>query len=188
MSHLIINSLVVICFAMVGSGCTSYTSKPPINEHFEPKTKETISNFTYEIDSPWKDSRFRKSAYEATQKIIPNAQDNSSQLTPTPTPTPELEIKISEFSSGGACVQDYLTGLSLGLIPSWCTRSRVFKFDYILNNNHGFCRQKTYSINSTVFSHLTALPFALLSTENQPLTIYQAALKDFLQEGQCTSR
>lgn len=26
MSHLIINSLVVICFAMVGSGCISYNS------------------------------------------------------------------------------------------------------------------------------------------------------------------
>lgn len=186
MRHLIINSLVVVSFGMVGSGCTSYTSTPPINEHFEPKTKETTSSFTYKIDSPWKDSRFGKNAYEVTQKIIPNAQDNSSKLVPPL--TPELEIKISEFSSGGACAQDYLTGLSLGLIPSWCTRPNLFRFEFTLNNSHGFCRQKTYAISSMTFSHLTVIPFALLNTENKPLTIYQTALKNFLQEGQCTTR
>lgn len=186
MRHLIINSLVVICLAMVGSGCTTYTSTPPINEHLEPKTKEAISHFTYETNSPWKNSRLGKSAYEATRKIIPNAQDNSSKLTSSL--TPELKIKISEYSFGGACTQDYLTGLSLGLIPSWCTRPDLFTFDFTLNNNHGVCRQKTYSISATSFSHLTAIPFALLSSENQPSTIYQSALIDFLQEGQCTTR
>lgn len=186
MRHSIINSLIAINFAITCSGCTSYTSKSPINEHFEPRTKETISSFTYKMDSAWKDSRFAKSAYEATQKIIPNAQDNSSRLIAPR--FPELEIKISEIPSGGACVQEYLTGLSLGLIPSWCTRPNLFRFDFTLNNSHGFCRQKSYSISSISFSHLAVIPFALLSTESKPLTIYQAALKDFLQEGQCTTR
>lgn len=179
------NYLVGISIAIMCSGCTTYASDPKINERVEHKTLEVVSSFTYEVDAPWKNSRFAKRAYDATQHIIPKAQDNSSRLIASPLPA--VEIKISESSSGGACAQEYLTGLSLGLIPSWCTRPNLFKFDFILNNHHGFCRRKTYSISSVTFSHLTVIPFALLSADNQPLTIYQAALKDFLQQDQCTT-
>ncbi|WP_426115332.1 hypothetical protein [Pseudomonas sp. DSP3-2-2] len=178
-------SLVVFSSVIVGSGCTSYASKPIISDRVESGKKEMISSFTYEVDAPWKDSRFGKSAYEVTQKMIPTAKDNSSRSIAST--LPELEIKISEFSSGGACTQEYLTGLSLGLIPSWCTRPELFKFNFTLINKQGFCRQKTYSIGSMTFSHITVIPFAMFNTDNQPLTIYQAALKDFLQEGQCAA-
>ncbi|KRP66705.1 hypothetical protein [Pseudomonas orientalis] len=186
MRRLKANGFMFISIAIFCSGCTSYSSQPTINEPAEPDTQEIISSFSYAINSPWKDSRFGKDAYAATLKVIPNAQDaDSSFATST---LPALEIKISEFSSGGACGQDYLTGLSLGLIPSWCTRTNLFKFDFILNKGRRFCRQKTYSINSTSFSHLTMIPFALFNTDNQPLTLYQAALKDFLRIGQCAAR
>lgn len=183
MRHAIASGLVVISIAIFCSGCTSYASKPTIMEHVGTEKKEVISSFSYEIDSPWKGSRFGKDAYAAAQKIIPNAQDHSSK--PTDSNLPTLEIKISELSSGGACAQDYLTGLSLGLIPSWCTRPNLFKFDFTLNKDHSFCRQKTYSISSTSFSHLILIPLSILETDNQPLTIYQAALKNFLQREQC---
>ncbi|PRA31491.1 hypothetical protein [Pseudomonas poae] len=183
MRHLSAIGLIAISLAITCTGCTSYTSTPTINEPAETKTKETISSYTYEIDSPWKGSRFGSDAYKATQKIIPNAQDNTSKLTAPPLST--LEIKLSESSSGGACTQEYLTGLSLGLIPSWCTRPELFTFHFRLNNDHGLCRQKTYSISSTTFSHLTAIPFAIVDTDNKPLTLYQAALEDFLQKDQC---
>ncbi|MDT9641190.1 hypothetical protein [Pseudomonas sp. JV245A] len=185
MRRLIANGLVFISIAILCCGCTSYSSQPAINEHVEPEEKENISSFSYEINSPWKESRFNKDAHAATLKIIPNAQNTSSNFTDSTLST--LEIKILELSFGGACAQDYLTGLSLGLIPSWCTRSNLFKFDFILNKGHGFCRQKTYSISSTSFSHLTMIPFSLLNADNQILTLYQAALKDFLQRGQCTT-
>ncbi|MGY2438203.1 hypothetical protein [Pseudomonas sp. SDO52101_S400] len=132
-----------------------------------------------------KTSRFGKDAYAATQKAIPNAKDLSSRLTDSPLPS--LEIKISEFPFGGACGQEYLTGLSLGLIPSWCTRPNLLKFSFTLNNDHGFCRQKAYSISSTSFSHIILIPFAMVEADNPPLTIYQAALKDFLQRAQYTT-
>ncbi|MFB3305036.1 hypothetical protein [Pseudomonas sp. AMR01] len=186
MRRLIANGFVFVSMAILCSGCASYSSLPTINEPAEPETKEIISSFSYAINSPWKDSRFGKDAYAATLNVIPDAQDTGSSLA-APT-LPALEIKISEFSSGGACGQDYLTGLSLGLIPSWCTRKNLFKFDFILNKDQRFCRQKTYSINSTSFSHLTMIPFALFNTDNQPLTLYQAALKDFLRIGQCATR
>ncbi|MGX5797486.1 hypothetical protein ACWHY4_27660 [Pseudomonas sp. E2-15] len=177
--------LAVFSSVIVCSGCTSYASKPIISEHVESAKKEMISSFTYEVDTPWKNSRFGKGAYEVTQAIIPTAKDNSTSVVAAKLPA--LQIKISEFSSGGACGQEYLPGLSLGLIPSWCTRPKLFKFDFTLINNQGVCRQKTYSISSTTFSHITMIPFAMLNTDNQPLTIYQAALKDFLQEGQCAA-
>ncbi|MGC5700719.1 hypothetical protein J4P02_11035 [Pseudomonas sp. NFXW11] len=185
MRRLIANGLVFSSIAIFCCGCISYSSQPTINEHVEFEEKENISSFSYEIYSSWKESRFGKDARAATLKIIPNAQNTSSSLTGSTLPT--LEIKISERSSGGACTQDYLTGLSLGLIPSWCTRSNIFKFDFMLNKDRSFCRQKTYSISSTSFSHLTMIPFALLNADNQILTLYQAALKDFLQRGQCTT-
>lgn len=179
------NSLFVLSIAMACAGCTSYASKPIINEHVESGRKQTVSSFTYEIASPWKDSRFGKRAYDATQKIIPDAKHISS--TPTASAVPALAIKVSEFSSGGACAQEYLTGLSLGLIPSWCTRPELFKFNFILNNDHGVCRQKTYSISSLTVAHITLIPFALFDTDNQPLALYQAALNDFLQDTPCAT-
>jgi hypothetical protein len=170
---------------MACSGCTLYASKPIISEYIEPDRTKIISSFTYEIKSPWENSRFKKSAYEATKKIIPNAKNSIAK--PTALNRPELEIIISEYSSGGACTQEYLTGLSLGLIPSWCTRHELFNFHFILNNNHGFCRQKYYSISSTTFSHILLVPFAIFNAEDQPLTLYQAALKDFLHDEQCAT-
>ncbi len=183
MHRLMANGLIFISNAILCSGCTSYSSQPTINEHIEPEEKENIFSFSYEINSPWKESRFGKDAYAATLKFIPGAQDTSSNHTTSTLPT--LEIKISEVSSGGACAQEYLTGLSLGLIPSWCTRPNLFRFNFILNKERSVCRQKNYSISSTTTSHLTMIPFALFDADNQPLMLYQAALKNFLQRGQC---
>ena len=185
MRHLMANGLVFISSAILCSGCTSYSSQPTIKEHVNLEEKENISNFSYEINSPWNGSRFGKDAYAATRVAIPNAQDISTQLAASTLPA--LEIKISEFSSGGACTQDYLTGLSLGLIPSWCTRPNLFKFHFVLNKDQSLCRQQIYSISSTSFSHLLMIPFALFNANNQPLTLYQAALKNFLQTGPCTT-
>ncbi|OYT79642.1 hypothetical protein [Pseudomonas sp. PGPPP2] len=181
----LVNSLMLLTMAISGAGCTTYASRPIINDRVEAAKTESIPSFTYEVDAPWKDSRFGKRAYQATQEIIPAAQDISSA--PLASSRPVLAIKISEFSSGGACTQEYLTGLSLGLIPSWCTRPTLFTFQFMLNGNHGVCRQKTYSISAQTFSHITAIPFAMLDTRDQPLTLYQAALKDFLQPAQCAT-
>ncbi|QKV64503.1 hypothetical protein HUW52_16905 [Pseudomonas sp. 43A] len=184
MRRLIAHGCVVVSVAMLCSGCTSYATVPTINEHAGTATQEIISSFSYKIDSPWKNSRLGKDAYALTKNIIPNAQDLSSS--PVASSLPALEIKVSEFSLGGACTQEYLTGLSFGLIPSWCTRPDLFKFDFILNKENGVCRQRTYSVSATTVSHLVVIPFALLQPENRPLGIYQASLRDFLKADQCS--
>jgi hypothetical protein len=184
MRRLITHGCVVVIVAMLCSGCTSYATVPTINEHAVTATQEIISSFSYEIDSPWKNSRLGKDAYALTKSMFPNAQDHSSG--PVASKLPALEIKVSEFSLGGACTQEYLTGLSFGLIPSWCTRPDLYKFDFTLNKDNGFCRQRTYSVSATTISHLVMIPFALFEPENRPLAIYQASLKDFLQADQCS--
>lgn len=184
MRRSIAHGCVVVSVAMLCSGCTSYATVPTIDEHVEPGTQEIISSFSYEIDSPWKNSRLGKDAYALTKSMFPKAQDQSSG--PVASNLPALEIKISESSLGGACVQEYLTGLSFGLIPSWCTRPDLYKFDFTLNKDNGFCRQRTYSVSATAVSHLVLIPFALFEPENRPLGIYQASLKDFLQAAQCS--
>ncbi|WP_312934100.1 hypothetical protein [Pseudomonas sp.] len=176
--------LLGVAIATVCSGCASYSSEPPIGKPGEPADREHVASFTYEVNSPWKNSRFESDAYAATLKIIPEAQAIGSNRATLPLPT--LAINITQASSGGACGQDYLTGLSLGLIPTWCTRSGLYTFNFALSNAHGVCRQRTYSLSSTSYSHLTLIPFALFAANDQPLVLYQAALKSFLQNGQCS--
>lgn len=171
--------------ATVCAGCASYSSEPPISEPVGAAGKEQIASFTYAVHSPWKNSRFEKDAYAATVEIIPEA--HAVGPTSATTPLPTLAIKITQASSGGACGQDYLTGLSLGLIPTWCTRPGLYTFHFVLNKAHGVCRQTTYSLSSTSYAHLTLIPFALFSANNQPLTLYQAALRSFLQSAQCST-
>ena len=184
MRRLIAHGCVVVSVAMLCSGCTSYATVPTINEHAGAAKQETISSFSYEIDSPWKNSRLGRDAYALTKNMFPNAQDQGTS--PIASSLPALEIKISEFSLGGACAQEYLTGLSFGLIPSWCTRPDLYKFDFTLNKDNGFCRQRTYSVSATTVSHLVMIPFALFEPDNRSLTLYQASLKDFLQADQCS--
>lgn len=175
--------LITVSAVLASVGCTSYVSKPPISSNSVAATQQPIHSFSYEIDSPLKNSRLAENAYEATKRIIPKAKESSSSALASSYPA--LQIKITERPFGGACSQEYLTGLSLGLIPSWCTRHGLYTYAFKLNNQHGLCRQKTYSINSTSAGHILLLPAAFMDTGQQPLDIYQAALKDFLSQDVC---
>lgn len=158
--RIIVNGLGFISVAILCSGCTSYSSQSTIKKHVELEDKEDIFNLTYEAHSPWKGSRFAQDACAATLKRIPCTQDTSSNLTALH--HPKLELEVSEISAGGVCLQDYLTGLSLGLIPSWCARPNILKFNFVLSKERGFCRRKPYSISSTYFSRLLPLDCSVL--------------------------
>lgn len=166
------------------TGCTSYEISPEIN-NTPPVEVQEISHFTHNIESPWKNTRFGKSTYDATTLLLPKAKDVSN--TTMTSSGPILEIKILERSSGGACAQDYLTGLSLGLIPSTCTRHEIYKFNFVLANNGDVCSHKKYIVNSKTFSHILALPFTAFSDHDTPLTLYQSALTDFIGHSKCAA-
>ena len=170
--------------SLLCSGCVSYSSKPEISDTTTLKAESRIKTFTLEHQSLRHTNWLEKSLHEATETAIPSAQDMSSQAKPKS--KPDLTIKTLEFSTGEACAQEYLTGLSLGLIPSWCTRP-ILKVKLTLNHGNTPCQTNEYLISSTSISHITLVPFVVFNPSNQTIEIYQSILKDFISNKKCTA-
>ena len=88
-----------------------------------------------------------------------------------------LEINILENKSLSALPQEWLTGLSFGVIPSWGTRPEqwIFEFkqgDYI----------RSYVVDDSRFNHIVAFPFFWLSFFTMDIeSKYKEALTEFTQ-------
>jgi hypothetical protein len=169
--------------SLLCSGCVSYSSKPEISDHTNLKVESSIKTFTLEHQSQRNTGWLEKSLHEVTAKAIPSAQEMSSQAKSEN--KPDLTIKTFEFFTSEACAQDYLTGLSLGLIPSWCTRP-ILKVQFTLNHRDTPCQTNEYLISSTSISHITLIPFTAFNPSNQTIELYQATLKNFINYGKCT--
>ena len=89
-----------------------------------------------------------------------------------------LNIAILEQRQFSALPQEWLTGLSLGLIPSWGTREAQYIYDF---KNTVTGKSKTYYVDEKSFAHILLLPvfwitfFTLDEGEK-----YEDALKDFI--------
>jgi len=66
---------------LICTSCTSYEISPQIDNNTPAATGQEISNFTYSITSPWENTRFGKSAYEATALMLPRTKDISNTAT-----------------------------------------------------------------------------------------------------------
>lgn len=106
MRRLIAHGCVVVSIAMLCSGCTSYTTVPSINEHAGAAKQEIISSFSYEIDSPLKNSRLGKDAYALTKEH--DSKCTGSQLQPCSLEPPRIGNQ------------------SLGIFIGWRLHTRVF--------------------------------------------------------------
>jgi hypothetical protein len=90
------------------------------------------------------------------------------------------KIKISPLRS--ALGQEWLTGLSFGLIPSWGTRPNEYTYGF---TNRVTSRQHSYSIDSVSFSHLVLFPFfwvTFFTLDEQ--RAYSNALSNFLENSE----
>jgi len=86
-----------------------------------------------------------------------------------------LEIRIEEMQQVTALPQEWLTGLSLGLIPSWGTRPGEVRFSF----SQG-ARTSTYLVDDKRVNHLVLFPvfwlsFVLSNNEEE----FTEALRDF---------
>lgn len=86
-----------------------------------------------------------------------------------------LKITVTEQNFASALPQEWLTGLSLGLIPSWGTRPDRWKFQFSLGEN-----SQAFYVDDTRFNHIIAFPvfwltFPLMNVESE----YKASLRDF---------
>jgi hypothetical protein len=88
-----------------------------------------------------------------------------------------IKVKISPFNS--ALGQEWLTGLSFGLIPSWGTRPNEYTYTFS-NISNGAIHE--YSIDNVSFNHLVLFPvfwvtFLTLDESKE----FEGALENFIE-------
>lgn len=90
-------------------------------------------------------------------------------------------INISSTPFFSALPQEWLTGLSFGLIPSWGTRHNEYSYAF---EAVGVKSVHTYTVDSKSFNHLVCLPFfwTMFFTLDEP-KVYEEALRNYLIKG-----
>ena len=90
-----------------------------------------------------------------------------------------LKIRIVKAGFRRAAPQDYLTGLSLGLIPSWKTDLDEYKFYF---DNVSVKRHVNYSVDMKTYAHLVFFPVFLVTffTLNE-MPYYENAMRNFIE-------
>ncbi len=94
--------------------------------------------------------------------------------------TPDLKITVNYAGYTGTPPQEWLTGLSFGIIPSWSTESNAFTYLFECNsvNNAG-----AYNVDIKSYNHLALLPVSwVMFFTLDEIDEYQNALKDFMKK------
>ena len=90
-----------------------------------------------------------------------------------------LEIHIKHLAQISALPQEWLTGLSLGLIPSWGTRKSEYTYSF---KEKPTGKSHTYMVDTKSYNHLILFPVFWISfftlDENR---VYKNALTNFLE-------
>jgi hypothetical protein len=95
----------------------------------------------------------------------------------------EANLKIRIVASGFRLLhtapQDWLTGLSFGLIPSWKIEKDGYKFYF---ENASMKREHSYSVDKKTFAHLILFPiFWVTFITLDEMDVYKKALINFLE-------
>lgn len=91
---------------------------------------------------------------------------------------PSLHIQVLVSPMLSALPQEWLTGLSLGLIPSWGTRYGEFVYKFVNKNTD---ESVTRYVDLKSFNHLTLFPVFWMSFVGQDeIALYKKALIDFI--------
>ena len=80
--------------------------------------------------------------------------------------------------SRGMSAQGLLTGISLGLIPSWTTYPKQYIYTFEDTRTK---KKHSYYVDVTVYAHLVLLPFAVFTEERERgVDAYEEALTNFM--------
>lgn len=132
-----------------------------------------------------KKDTWRKYPYdlEVTESVFAEAGCAAEFVRPDQ--SPDFEILISERVFPEA-IQDWLTGLSLGFIPSWKTADGLITYTF---RNHATRKERTFSADGFSAVHLFFAPFSLLQfgfdmsgVYRQEASTYKRALAYFLRD------
>ena len=88
-------------------------------------------------------------------------------------------IQVERQMSISALPQEWLTGLSLGLIPSWGTRPKQFVYTFGDNTTGS---KHSYTIDQKSYNHLILFPFFWISffTADE-LNVFEETLNNFIE-------
>jgi hypothetical protein len=121
--------------------------------------------------------KFKNNYNESTKEIfsklgcIANVVDKEGDA--------NFKIKVVRFFDKSTLAQDYLTGLSFGLIPSWGTKEAQYRYtfeDVTKNKIH------TYSVDEHDFSHIILFPVFWISfITMDEYKVYKEALTNFIE-------
>jgi len=112
----------------------------------------------------------------ATQQLVRNKGCTASYVEHEE--EANLRIQIARLRVGGTAPQDYLTGLSFGLIPSWKTveGAREFSFENVSEKKKHY-----YTVDQKTFAHLILFPiFWVTFLTLDDMSKYENALTNFL--------
>jgi len=196
MKYKIISHILLLVIVIINTGCAVRKIHPEPKEcsHSE---NYLINSYTHTVESPYVNMNnkrdFTVNVYSKTKKTlihstlletIPNLkQDNSSD-------TFHLDIFAKYQGHGGAGGQEFLTGLSLGLIPSWGTRKNLYEYKFKLYKNGQLYKTSDYHIDEDFYAHLILLPYGLWDTyfvftdgmHYEPIELYDLALHTMIKK------
>ena len=121
-------------------------------------------------------NKFENDYSKATSKVLSKKHINPIFVSPETKSDLSINIMITPFV--GAVSEEYLTGLSFGLIPTWPTREKqyTYEFEYIVTG-----QRHKYWVDDKRFNHLIAFPlFWTIFLVDTPLDKYEEALGNFI--------
>jgi hypothetical protein len=90
-----------------------------------------------------------------------------------------FKIRIAISYQINALPQEWLTGLSFGLIPSWGTRPGVLKYTF---GNMGTKQGHTYFIDEKSYGHILLFPISWITFITlDEMDVYKKTLTNFLE-------
>lgn len=194
MNRLILNILLITCSSVILQSCTfTRYSIRNASEYEAPATSNSSSPCTFRysisgryqprlihIDSFLLEGELNQKALdkyiEATEKAFQEMGCKAEQAERNGASNFNIELVVSPLIS--ALPQEWLTGLSLGILPSWGTRHGEYIFRFTNKNSN---RNATYYLDRFAFNHLIVFPVFWLSFMGQDeIDFYKKTLIEFV--------
>ena len=90
-----------------------------------------------------------------------------------------LQVRVEHLAYISALPQEWLTGLSFGLIPSWGTRTSEYNYSF---NNKSSGKSHSYTVDTKSYNHLILFPVFWINVFTlDESRVYKDALNNFLE-------
>lgn len=186
-----LNLLILICLAAMLQGCT--ITYYELRDEITPKVDSSKGggcdfNYTFAMDDY---RRFRtignqtnpraaedlQKYMKATEKVFTQRGCKANKIEDQD--KAEFKIDVIRAPQLSALPQEWLTGLTVGVIPSWGTRYGEYRYTF---TNVALKKDKSYYVDRPAFNHIILFPFFWLSFLGpNEIDLYERALTNFLE-------